>query len=434
MKPLEIRQHIDELWFSEYNHNTKDAVALAETLPDQELLGLVEDYYFKKGMSVVIGKDRDGGPRYSVFVKLIQRRGLSHRLAQRQRKPIERAMAELSAEGCKCKMLLREQLKNRYVVASESDRKRIIRFMLHQPTKKERQWAYARINGNWDEAFKDEIVAAFEERLDNDTATIIMNHFPAEFIHRHRERLASIVGQALVYKRIGKEYLDDIDVESLTLLSEKVSVIARFCLKDYAGYLESLLYETIAAETEYILTLGGSGRFRDFYCWSAYDGHSGWNDFINPDSYSYIKDWADVDGFYLPRYFGFKDDPYMANSLSLYSFCGVGKIIWAMGKLGMADAIVRFSNINREFRVGYVYRDTYAKREDVPYSVLCWLQKVYSHINVDILGREPLPDKCCRLLSRKEFDKEMQSRHEELFGNAMIDSVMEDVGVDDVPF
>lgn len=433
MEPIEIRKHIDEIWFSEDDCYTRTAVALAEALPDQELLDLVEDYYFKKGVSPVIGKNRDGSPRYSVFIKLIRQRGLDKRLAQRQKKPIERAMTELSAEGCKRKMLLREQLKNRYVVASESDRKKILRFMLQQPTKKERQWAYARINGNWDETYRDDIATAFEEKLDNDTAIIIMNHFPAEFIHRHRKRLAAVVGLAWVYKRIGKEYSDNIDVESIPLLSEKVSVIARLGLTDYAGYLESLLYETIAAEVEYILTWGGSSCFDESFDWSAYDGHSGWNDFVNPEWHSYVKDWEDVCGFYLPRYFGLKDSLYMANNLSLYSFSGVGKIIWAMGKLGMADAIVRFSKINHGLRRGFSYHDEFC-RNHVPYNVLAWLREIYAQINMGMLGWELLPEKCCRLLSREEFDNEIQSRHAEVVESTIIDSALEDNDVDDVPF
>ena len=215
MTPKETRKRIDEYWQQDSHGSNKVVYTLAVTLPDNELLDLVEDYYFNRGVAMVVGRERNGSPRYSMFLGLVRRRGLEHRLAQKQNKPIEATMKELSSEGCKRKGLLREQLKTRYRLASENGKRKIVLFMLHQPTKKERQWAYSKISRHWEECYSEGVVQAFESG-DNDAATAILAHFPTEYIYRHRDRLASIKGLDWVYKRIGAEHPEEVRLDRLT--------------------------------------------------------------------------------------------------------------------------------------------------------------------------------------------------------------------------
>ena len=76
MTPKETRKRIDEYWQQDSHGSNKVVYTLAVTLPDNELLDLVEDYYFNRGVALVVGRERNGSPRYSMFLGLVRRRGL----------------------------------------------------------------------------------------------------------------------------------------------------------------------------------------------------------------------------------------------------------------------------------------------------------------------------------------------------------------------
>ena len=396
MKPKEIRQKIQDLWENGYYDRGRIAYALAMTLPDDELLDMVADFFYNKGIRTVIGRNRDGSPRYSMFVGIIQRRGLEHRLWRRQRKPILATMEELSSDSCKRKGFLRERLKNWYYIANESYRKRIALFMLNQPTKKERQWAYSRIMTQWDDAYRDAVACAFEKFNDDNAAGVILNHFPSEYIYRHRERLSELKGDGWVYSLVGKDHPEVVCLERLSP-SQRVRVIRSLDLRDRADEVEDMLYKSIASEVAYILSRGDmdttdlcfdrdKGRtyairdlYTDFFC------------------YYYTTEWSAKDGYYLPRYFELKGEEFFGYAINLFGFNGVASVIRAMGSLGMADALVRFERLNSFLQC------TAEDKESLPLNMMEWLQKVYRLINVNMLGYAPLPEKYSSLLSWEEL-------------------------------
>ncbi|MBO4489457.1 MAG: hypothetical protein J5741_07395 [Bacteroidales bacterium] len=396
MEPKEIRQKINEYWDERYYFGAKTAYALAMTLPDDELVDMVADYFYNKGVRTVIGKNRDGSPRYSMLVGIIRQRGLEHRLWQRQRKPILAAMEELSSDNCKNKTVLRNHLKNWYCIANEKYKQRILLFMLNQPTKKERQWAYSRIMTQWDNAYYEAVAQAFEKYDDDHAAKVIMNHFPAEYIYRHRERLSELKGYGWVCSIIGKDYPEAVSLDLLSS-SQRMRVIRSLDLKEHANELEDMLYRSIASEVAYILSWGeldttdicfDRDRERLFAIKDLYSDYF---------CYYYPDDWSPKDGFYLAKYFGMEDEDHRYYTLNLFDFNGVTQAVRAMGSLGMADALVRFEDLNRRCLLASDDRD------NLPRTILKWLQYIYQRINVEMLGYAPLPEKYNTLLSWEAF-------------------------------
>ena len=427
MTPKETRKRIDEYWQQDSHGSNKVVYTLAVTLPDNELLDLVEDYYFNRGVAMVVGRERNGSPRYSMFLGLVRRRGLEHRLAQRQNKPIEATMKELSSEGCKRKGLLREQLKTRYRLASENGKRKIVLFMLHQPTKKERQWAYSKISRHWEECYSEGVVQAFESG-DNDAATAILAHFPTEYIYRHRDRLASIKGLDWVYKRIGAEHPEEVRLDRLTP-TEKLRTILSLRMEERYSDIEKMMYRSIASEVSYILTWGEVND--SVVRFNAEDKeYFRIDDFRGLDGTYYWNYWLDVKGFYLPRYFGIEDKPRIGHDRSLLSFDGVGLALWAMGQLGMAEAIVRFAELNKVLAARFFVTKDDAYPELVPSEIRDWLMRIYQMVNVGMLGESPLPDKYRKLLSFEEL-QDMQLSTETRSVQSVEEGMLEE---EDVPF
>lgn len=402
MTPKEIRLKINELWSSHLHGSARIIHALAQTLSDRDLLELVEDVYFGKEMNIVIGWTSDGSPRFSMLIGLVERRGLKQRLAQRQKKAILTALSELSKGECNNKTFLLNELKSRYHIASEADKRRIVLFMLQQPTKKERQWVYSRIKSQWDDSYREAVIHAFEVQKDNAAYPVIMKHFPTEYIYQHKERLAAIKGYLGLYRTIGREHPEEVNLEKLTP-TEQVNVIRTLKMTEHADIVEKLLYRSIASEVMYILSWGEVDAQSIRFDYNNERPH-GIDDFHR---YFYLFSGGDdlsIEGFYLPRYFGIREDKISAayHTLSLFSFNGVGKALNAMGVLGMTDAIVRFEGLCRDLQFEFVTYPDEDKRR-IPSAILCWLQKIYDKINKGMMGYGPLPQRYNTLLSLSQL-------------------------------
>ena len=399
MNTAEIKKQILSLWFDkDFADGKSIANSLARTLPDKDLLDLVEEYCFAKGQLMFWIDTKDGALKYIYFVDIAMKRGLAHRLALRQRKPIERLIEELSSNGCKRKVALREQLKNRYILASDTDKRKTLLFMLNQPTKAERIWAYSRVKKMWDEEYRESVARVFEKYGDYDVVPLIMNHFPVDYIYQHKEKLAELSDWSWVYKRIGKDYPQEVKLENLSHISQ-LRVIAFLKLHDRSTNVEDMLYRNIAAEVAALLTWEEVFRVEDFIDFRNYRSPFGKHDDVH---YHRDSPWVNHPGYYFPRYFSFQEfeDLYFfpyTKALSLMDFTGVRLALWVMGQVGMTDAILRFSEIDKE--LSEVFEFEYEAELNVPQMIFDWLLKVYDAINVKRLGWKPLSERYRRLLT-----------------------------------
>lgn len=404
MNTAEIKKQILSLWLDkDFADGKSVANSLARTLPDKDLLDLVEDYCFARGQRMMWIDPKDGDLKFIYFVDVAMKRGLAQRLAQRQKKPIERLIEELSSTNCKRKLALREQLRNRYCLASESDKRKILLFMLNQPTKTERIWAYSRVKKMWDEVYRESVARVFEKYGDFDVVPLIMRHFPTDYIFRHREKLAELSDWAWVYKRIGKDYPQEVNLERLSP-SSKLRVIESLKLTDCSAEVEDMLYRSIAAEVAALLTWGEVSRDDEqFDLEKSKTPYRYYELCFYVDHYS-GDHWVKQPGYYFPMYFNFKgvEDFYgfvYTERLSLLDFTGVRMTLWVMGQIGMTEAIMRFSEIDKELSEVFEY-DT---ESTVPRMVFDWLLRVYDNVNVKRLGWGPLSDRYRRLLTNYQI-------------------------------
>ena len=249
MKTQEILKHINELENNpSYDGRYKLKYALSSTLPDTAFMKFIED---------------EGFPE--IYDKSIIRRGLNNRFSCRQRIAIEKEIKELSSPQCKRKVALKDNLKKRFKYAFPKDQEKVLRFMLLQPSVKERQWAYSKLNGAWDKwggLFEKDVITIFEKYKDKDCATLIVKHLPTSYVYDNRERLAEKVGWQRVIVTVGKDYPDTIDLSKLNS-HEAIRTIVNLKLSKHRGLIEVFLYSKILREIEYILsegTLAGSHR------------------------------------------------------------------------------------------------------------------------------------------------------------------------------
>lgn len=423
MNTAEIKKQILSLWFDkDFADGKSVANSLARTLPDKDLLDIVEDYFFAKGQRMMWIDAKDGTLKYNHFIDIAMKRGLAHRLALRQKKPIERLIEELSSTDCKRKLALREQLRNRYCLASETDKRKILLFMLNQPTKTERIWAYSRVKKMWDEVYRESVARVFEKYGDFDVVPLIMKHFPADYIFRHREKLAELSDWAWVYKRIGKDYPQAVNLERLSP-SSKLRVIESLKLTDCSAEVENILYRSIAAEVAALLTWGEvPGDDEQFAMERVKTPYKYYEIcFCFKEDYYYDDTWVKQPGYYFPRYFNFKgvEDYFYGfvytKRLSLLDFTGVRTTLWVMGQIGMTEAIMRFSEIDKELSEVFEY-DT---ESTVPRMVFDWLLRVYDNVNVKRLGWGPLSDRYRRLLTNYQIRCMYEQR--ETYGAKTVD-------------
>lgn len=295
------------------------------------------------------------------YLKLIDRRGLKEQFTSRQKTTVSRLVKQLSEPECRNKSQLREQLKARYNFVPQAYRERILHCMLAQGTKKERLWVYTRLGWQWDDSFAPAIEQRFAEYHEVECAYLILNQFPAAFIYEHREEIAQLVGWRWVMSRAGKDYPDIIDRERLSS-SEWAHVVVDLRLTEHKSDIEAFLYHNIASLVDSILC----GVYHQF----------------------------------CPQ--------------SLREFPDVNMAVWAMGQMGMSDAIIRFQAYDRKFETFVPEDIDDEKRAEMVYP---WLCDVYDTFAVEMLGW-PLREE-----KRYSLEQYRESRHVFIYGEEGVDSI-----------
>lgn len=363
---------------STYEGKFKIKYALASTLPDTAFMKFVED---------------EGFPE--VYDKSITRRGLQNRLSCRQRIAIRKEIEELLSPQCKRKTILRDNLKNRYKYAFPKDQEKVLRCMLLQPTVKERQWAYSRLSetwSRWGDLFEKDIITVFEKYKDVACAILIVKHLPVSYVYDNREELAAKVGWQRVMVVIGKDYPETIDLSILTS-EETIRTIVNLGLSEHRKLIENMLYTHILREIEYILS---EGKLADSHRITNLDTRFILHQFDSQesrDSFYLEKEWGNTRRGHLTYYFGIRplnDNCSYGKTLSLRDIAGVSLALWAMGRLGMAEEIIRFSKYDMVTEEHFVYsiRDC----PTVPVKIEAWLFKVYNYILSTVYDGHPLTD------------------------------------------
>lgn len=380
MKTQGIVKHITELEnYPSYDGRYKIKYALSSTLPDTAFMKFIED---------------EGFPE--IYDKSLTRRGLNNRFSCRQRIAIEKEIKELSSPQCKRKVALKDNLKKRFKYAFPKDQERVLRCMLYQPSIKERQWAFSKMNAAWDkwcESFTDDVITIFERFKDSECAILIVKHLPVSYVYDNREILASKVGWQRVIATIGKNYPETIDFSKLNS-NEIVRTIVKLGLTEQRGYIEDVLYGNILREIEYIISAGkcadsdrlavSEGKFHNHHLVPIEERSNFYSE----------KEWGNTGKAHLTYYFGVRtpdvDFCNFGKTLSLRDIGGVSLALWAMGRLGMAEEIVQFSkyDIATEEYLEYSSRDC----QTVPAKIETWLFKTYNYILTTRYGEQPLSD------------------------------------------
>lgn len=379
MKTQEILKHITELEnHPSYDGRYKIKYALSSTLPDTAFMKFIED---------------EGFPE--IYDKSLTRRGLNNRFSCRQRIAIDKEIKELSSPQCKRRVALKDNLKKRYKYAFPKDQEKVLKCMLYQSSIKERQWAYSKMNAAWDKwckLFTDDIITIFERYKDSECATLIVRHLPASYVYENREILASKVGWQRVVAAIGEEYPETIDFSKLNT-NEVVRTIVKLGLTEQRGYIEEVLYSNILREIEYVIS---AGKCADSERLTASEGKFHNHHLVPIEERNIIyseNEWGNTGKAYLTYYFGIhQPGPYFntGRTVSLRDIGGVSLILWAMGRLGMAEEIVQFSkyDIDLEEHLEYSIRDC----NTVPSKIENWLFKAYNYILYTRYGKQPLSD------------------------------------------
>lgn len=178
----------------------------------------------------------------------------------------------------------RLQLKDRFSKQSYRDQNRILRAFL-KGAASDREWACRILRDNWRKELARDIEAAWTESPNPMLAFVILRHFPNTFILREQERLAQTASYPHVCARVGNEPSFAMDESRLDVL-------------DYLYVMAKLGRSVDSAEVERRL-------------------------------YSFLLDY---DGYY---------DGFFYTTPSFSSIEGWDRMVWAMGVLGMQDALVR---------------------------------------------------------------------------------------------
>lgn len=438
MKTQEILKHINELENNpSYDGRYKLKYALSSTLPDTAFMKFIED---------------EGFPE--IYDKSIIRRGLNNRFSCRQRIAIEKEIKELSSPQCKRKVALKDNLKKRFKYAFPKDQEKVLRFMLLQPSIKERQWAYSKLNGAWDKwggLFEKDVITIFEKYKDKDCATLIVKCLPASYVYDNREELAEKVGWQRVIVSIGKDYPDVIDLSKLNT-EEFIRTIVNLKLLEHRRLIEEVLYTNILREIEYIIS---AGKVADSNRVNASESKKFYNpDYVSKEDLTFLyeeKTWGYIGKGYLPYYFEIQpprndSHVYYVKTLSMRDIGGVGLVLWAMGRLGMSEEIVQFSKYDMATEETLEYRINDC--QNVPIKIESWLFKTYNHIRANVYGEQPMSYEVMRMryVGQSYYGMEQVPENEEIQPIEVPEVISEQVKIlegigfvptnidDDVPF
>lgn len=378
MKTQAITKYIAELdKNTSYKGRYKIKYALASTLPDTVFMKFIED---------------EGFPE--IYDNSITRRGLKNKFSYRQRIAIKKEIEELLSPQCKRKIILRDNLKSRYKYAFPKDQEKVLRCMLFQPSVKERQWAYSKLSAswsNWGKLFEKDVITIFEKYKDEACANLIVKCMPASFLYDNREELATKVGWRRVMVATGKDYPDTIDLLKLNT-NEIIRTIVNLKLSEYRKLIKEILYTNILREIEYIIS---EGKLTDSHRITEMDNRFQFHQFDSKESRDFYyceKKWGNTGKAHLAHYFGIRPPDndflcYYSTTLSLRDIGGVSLVLWAMGRLEMAEEIVQFSkyDMDTEETIEYSINDCHIKIES-------WLFKTYNYLLTAVYGEQPLSD------------------------------------------
>lgn len=373
--------------------------ALANTLPDKDLFTLMNNdslSYYEKNYLYSIVEKRKRQHKYALFLSQF----------------VDQTIAELGSPKCRQKTALREKLIYYFPKATKQDQHKILHVMLHQ-SKKDRTWALVRLKQQWSPEFEREILDLFDQSADEECAKVILYHCSEEAIYQRCQELSVFVGRAWITERLWATRLEPWDLDDLTP-SEKIRVIRNLKLTHYYKDIEKILYQGIAAEVEYLLTRGEKNdlNHRLIFHERRYIKHkwlyrdNGWNlCFFEQWTHFVEKDDAcwqrHVSGAYLVNYFKVYPPLFervVCKVLSLYSFPRVDHIIAMMGELGLADAILRFVDLDKELPC-QVNDD----KRMLAQSIFNWLYGLYRQINMQMLGYQELDEKYTKLETWSEL-------------------------------
>lgn len=338
--------------------------------------------------------ENEGFPE--IYDNSITRRGLKNRLSCRQRIAIKKEIEELLSPHCKRKTILRDNLKSRYKYAFSKDQERVLRCMLFQPSVKERQWAYSKLSASWSKwgaSFEEDVISVFEKYKDDVCANLIVKHLPASYVYNNKEVLAAKVGWQRVIVAIGKDYPNTIDLSKLNT-DETIRTIVNLRLSEHRKLIEDILYTNILREIEYVIS---AGKVADSNRVNASESKK----ILSPN---YVSE-EEIDILYNEKHWGYTGKGYLmyyfkiqppdshfnyVKTISLRDIGGVNLVLWAMGRLGMAEEIVKFSKYDMatEETLKYSKRDC----QDLPVKIESWLFKAYNYIRVNVYGEHPLSD------------------------------------------
>ena len=178
----------------------------------------------------------------------------------------------------------RTQLRSRFIHQSYQEQNRILKAFL-KGSKHDCEWAARSLRDNWRKEMTGYVSDAWENTGVKTLAYVILRHFPNEYILQEQTKLSDIAGYQYVCARVGNEPSFIID-ESRLSTPDHFYVLAKLGREVDANAFEQRFYD-------YLLTY--------------------------PYDYKRLHH----------------------KTVSLLSIDGVDRMIWAMGVLGMQDALIR---------------------------------------------------------------------------------------------
>ena len=198
--------------------------------------------------------------------------------------PIGRLLRYYLDKKSKKVVYARTHLRSRFLHQSYQEQNKILTAFLNG-SKDDCEWAARYLRDNWRKEMADSVSGAWYKTRIQALAYVILRHFPDGYILKEQDHLSEIAGYQYVCARVGNDPSFVLD-ESRLNTPDYFYVMAKLGRKVDAVVMEKRFYD-------YLLTY--------------------------PYDYKHLN---------------FKP-------VSLLSIEGVGRMIWAMGVLGMQDALVR---------------------------------------------------------------------------------------------